>query len=40
VSTAVGRGRPLVAYGHTPVAEPVWQNGTIDIDTGCVSADG
>jgi hypothetical protein len=29
-------GAPLVVYGHTPVVEPVWQNGTIDIDTGCV----
>ena len=26
----------MVVYGHTPVPEPVWLNGTIDIDTGCV----
>jgi protein phosphatase len=30
------RGRAMVVYGHVPVAEAVWQNGTIDIDTGCV----
>ena len=30
------RGRALVVYGHTPVAEPVWINNTINIDTGCV----
>lgn len=30
------RGKAIVVYGHTPVAEAVWQNGTIDIDTGCV----
>jgi protein phosphatase len=30
------RGRARVVYGHTPVAEPVWVNGTINIDTGCV----
>jgi diadenosine tetraphosphatase ApaH/serine/threonine PP2A family protein phosphatase len=29
-------GTPIVVYGHTPVVEPIWQNGTIDIDTGCV----
>jgi len=29
-------GRALVVYGHTPVAEPVWVNRTINIDTGCV----
>jgi protein phosphatase len=28
-------GDPIVAYGHTPVLEPLWQNGTIDVDTGC-----
>jgi protein phosphatase len=27
---------PVVAYGHTPVVEPVWRNNTVDIDTGCV----
>jgi protein phosphatase len=30
------RGEAMVVYGHTPVPEPVWLNGTIDIDTGCV----
>jgi protein phosphatase len=30
------RGDALVVYGHTPVAEAVWRNGTINIDTGCV----
>ena len=30
------RGSALVVYGHTPVAEPRWLNGTINIDTGCV----
>jgi protein phosphatase len=30
------RGRAMVVYGHTPVAEPAWQNNTINIDTGCV----
>lgn len=30
------RGTALVVYGHTPVPEPEWLNGTIDIDTGCV----
>lgn len=30
------RGKALVVYGHTPVIEPEWINGTIDIDTGCV----
>jgi protein phosphatase len=25
-----------VVYGHTPVAEAVWANRTINIDTGCV----
>lgn len=30
------RGRPVIVYGHTPVAEAAWQNNTIDIDTGCV----
>lgn len=29
-------GAAAVVYGHTPVAEPVWQNNTINIDTGCV----
>jgi protein phosphatase len=30
------RGKAMVVYGHTPVAEPAWVNNTINIDTGCV----
>ncbi len=30
------RGRARVVYGHTPVLEPEWINGTINVDTGCV----
>lgn len=30
------RGRARVVYGHTPVPEAEWLNGTICIDTGCV----
>jgi protein phosphatase len=30
------RGTAMVVYGHTPVGEPEWLNGTINIDTGCV----
>lgn len=30
------RGKALIVYGHTPVAEPLWQNNTVNIDTGCV----
>lgn len=30
------RGKPSIAYGHTPVAEAEWLNGTINLDTGCV----
>src|SRR5205085_10350370 len=30
------RGKAMVVYGHTPVAEPEWLNKTINIDTGCV----
>lgn len=30
------RGRAIVVYGHTPVPQPEWLNGTINIDTGCV----
>ena len=30
------RGRSMVVYGHTPVPEAEWVNGTICIDTGCV----
>lgn len=30
------RGQAWVVYGHTPVPEPLWQNNTVNIDTGCV----
>jgi protein phosphatase len=30
------RGRAMVVYGHTPVVDAEWVNGTICIDTGCV----
>jgi protein phosphatase len=30
------RGSAAVVYGHTPVPESEWLNGTINIDTGCV----
>ena len=30
------RGKALVVYGHTPVAQAEWLNNTICIDTGCV----
>jgi protein phosphatase len=30
------RGRATVLYGHTPVPEPMWVNGTLCLDTGCV----
>ena len=30
------RGKAMVVYGHTPVADAAWLNRTIDIDTGCV----
>jgi protein phosphatase len=30
------RGQALVAYGHTPVLDAEWVNGTICLDTGCV----
>ena len=30
------RGTAKVIYGHTPVAEPLWVNGAINLDTGCV----
>jgi protein phosphatase len=30
------RGRAMVVYGHTPVPETEWVNGTICLDTGCV----
>lgn len=29
-------GSAYVVYGHTPVQNSVWQNGTINIDNGCV----
>ncbi len=29
------RGRALIVYGHTPVADPRWLNRTVNIDTGC-----
>ena len=34
------RGKAAVVYGHTPVPEPEWVNGTINIDTGCVFGGG
>ncbi len=30
------KGKALIVYGHTPQPEPVWQNNTVNIDTGCV----
>ena len=30
------RGKAKVVYGHTPVPEPDWLNGTVCIDNGCV----
>lgn len=30
------RGQAIVVYGHTPVPQAEWLNGTINIDTGCV----
>lgn len=30
------RGKAMVVYGHTPVPDADWLNGTICIDTGCV----
>ncbi len=30
------RGAAMVVYGHTPVPDPEWLNGTICVDTGCV----
>lgn len=30
------KGKPLVAYGHTPVPTAEFFNNTIDLDTGCV----
>ncbi len=29
-------GEAVVVYGHTPVREPEWVNGTLCVDTGCV----
>jgi len=30
------RGKAMVVFGHTPLAEPEWLNNTLCIDTGCV----
>lgn len=30
------RGSAMVVYGHTPIPQPEWLNGTTNIDTGCV----
>jgi protein phosphatase len=30
------RGRAMVVYGHTPVPQSDWLNGTVNVDTGCV----
>ena len=30
------RGEAMVVYGHTPVPDAEWVNGTICLDTGCV----
>lgn len=30
------KGEAAVVYGHTPQKEPIWQNNTMNIDTGCV----
>ncbi len=30
------KGTAFVVYGHTPHANPVWLNNTVNIDTGCV----
>ncbi|SIS47871.1 bis(5'-nucleosyl)-tetraphosphatase PrpE [Salimicrobium flavidum] len=30
------RGSKRIVYGHTPVLEPRFKNGTVNIDTGCV----
>jgi protein phosphatase len=30
------RGQAMVVYGHTPVRQAEWVNGTICVDTGCV----
>jgi hypothetical protein len=30
------QGEALIAYGHTPVAEPEWQGNSVCIDTGAV----
>jgi len=30
------RGKAAVVYGHTPVPDADWLNGTLNIDTGCV----
>ena len=33
---AAYRGEAAVVYGHTPVPEAEWINGTVNVDTGCV----
>ncbi len=30
------QGKAVVLYGHTPTPEPVWENRTLCLDTGCV----
>jgi len=30
------KGKAMVVFGHTPVAQPRWVNHTVNIDTGCV----
>lgn len=30
------RGDAAIVYGHTPIKDPAWVNGTICLDTGCV----
>ncbi|MBA2454782.1 MAG: metallophosphoesterase [Chloroflexia bacterium] len=34
------RGKPLIVYGHTPVATPEFRNNTINIDQGCAFGGG
>lgn len=29
-------GAAMVVYGHTPIPNPEWVNGTINVDTGCI----
>lgn len=30
------QGKARVVYGHTPIPRHIWQNRTLNIDTGCV----